>query len=36
MAKANVSDLKSVRNYLNANKVKPNPEYTGVAKGKTF
>lgn len=34
MAKANVSDLKSVRNYLNANKVKPNPEYTGVAKGK--
>lgn len=33
-AKANVSDLKSVRNYLNANKVKPNPEYTGVAKGK--
>lgn len=34
MAKANVSDLKSVRNYLNANKVKPNPGYTGVAKGK--
>ncbi|MCT3602998.1 LTA synthase family protein [Lactobacillus acidophilus] len=34
MAKANVSDLKSVRNYLNANKIKPNPEYTGVAKGK--
>lgn len=34
MAKANVSDLRSVRNYLNANKVKPNPEYTGVAEGK--
>jgi lipoteichoic acid synthase len=34
MAKANVSDLRSVRNYLKANYVKPNPEYTGVAKGK--
>lgn len=34
MAKANVSDLRSVKNYLKANYVKPNPEYTGVAKGK--
>lgn len=34
MAKANVSDLKSVRNYLKENYVKPNPAYTGVAKGK--
>ncbi|WP_289762696.1 LTA synthase family protein [Lactobacillus intestinalis] len=34
MAKANVSDIKSVRKYLKANYVKPNPEYTGVAKGK--
>lgn len=34
MAKANVSDIKSVREYLKANYVKPNPEYTGVAKGK--
>ena len=34
MAKANVSDLRSVRNYLKTNYVKPNPEYTGVAKGK--
>lgn len=34
MAKANVSDLSSVKKYLKANYVKPNPEYTGVAKGK--
>ncbi|MDF7638588.1 LTA synthase family protein [Lactobacillus sp. ESL0791] len=34
MAKANVSDLQSVKKYLRANYVKPNPEYTGVAKGK--
>lgn len=34
MAKANVNDLKSVQRYLKANYVKPNPEYTGVAKGK--
>lgn len=34
MAKANVSDIKSVQKYLKANYVKPNPEYTGVAKGK--
>ena len=34
MAKANVNDLDSVQKYLKANKVKPNPEYTGVAKGK--
>ncbi|RVU69951.1 MULTISPECIES: LTA synthase family protein [Lactobacillus] len=34
MAKANVDDLKSVRKYLKLNYVKPNPAYTGVAKGK--
>ena len=34
MAKANVSDLSSVKKYLKVNYVKPNPEYTGVAKGK--
>ncbi|MGQ5710055.1 LTA synthase family protein [Lactobacillus sp. PSON] len=34
MAKANVSDINSVQKYLKANYVKPNPEYTGVAKGK--
>lgn len=34
MAKANVSDLSSVKKYLKANYVKPNSEYTGVAKGK--
>ncbi|WEV39019.1 LTA synthase family protein [Lactobacillus sp. ESL0680] len=34
MAKANVSDLGSVQKYLKANYVKPNPQYTGVAKGK--
>src|SRR5699024_5160533 len=34
MAKANVSDLRSVRQYLKANYVKPNPAYNGVAKGK--
>lgn len=34
MAKANVNDLKSVQKYLKTNYVKPNPEYTGVAKGK--
>ncbi|WEV71239.1 LTA synthase family protein [Lactobacillus sp. ESL0785] len=34
MAKANVSDLSSVQKYLQANYVKPNPQYTGVAKGK--
>lgn len=34
MAKANVSDLSSVKKYLKVNYVKFNPEYTGVAKGK--
>ncbi|GGG35766.1 lipoteichoic acid synthase [Lactobacillus apis] len=34
MAKANVSDLSSVKKYLKVNYVKPNPEYAGVAKGK--
>lgn len=34
MAKANTNDLHSVRKYLKANYVKPNPQYTGVAKGK--
>lgn len=34
MAKANSSDLQSVRKFLKANYVKPNPAYTGVAKGK--
>ncbi|MDF7669279.1 LTA synthase family protein [Lactobacillus sp. ESL0703] len=34
MAKANVSDLGSVQKYLKANYVKPNSQYTGVAKGK--
>ncbi len=34
MAKANVSDLHSVEQYLKTNYVQPNPEYTGVAKGK--
>ncbi|MDN5584884.1 MAG: LTA synthase family protein, partial [Lactobacillus sp.] len=34
MAKANVSDLRSVREYLKSNYVKPNPAYNGVAKGK--
>ena len=34
MAKANVSDLSSVKKYLKVNYVKPNPKYTGVAKGK--
>ena len=34
MAKANVSDLSSVKKYLKVNYVKPNPEYTGVAKCK--
>lgn len=36
MAKANVSDLSSVKKYLKVNYVKPNPEYTGVAKGKNI
>lgn len=34
MAKANVSDLQSVKKYLKVNYVKPNKEYSGVAKGK--
>ena len=34
MAKANVSDLQSVKKYLKVNYVKPNSAYTGVAKGK--
>ena len=34
MAKANVSDLQSVKKYLKINYVKPNSTYTGVAKGK--
>ena len=34
MAKANVSDLQSVKKYLKVNYVKPNSTYTGVAKGK--
>jgi len=34
MAKANVSDLQSVKKYLKLNYVKPNSAYTGVAKGK--
>ncbi len=34
MAKANVSDLHSVKKYLKLNYVKPNAAYTGVAKGK--
>ena len=34
MAKANVSDLQSVKKYLKVNSVKPNSAYTGVAKGK--
>lgn len=34
MAKANVSDLRSVKKYLKLNYVQPNREYTGVAKGK--
>ncbi|RMC24845.1 MULTISPECIES: LTA synthase family protein [unclassified Lactobacillus] len=34
MAKANVSDLRSVKKYLKINYIKPNAEYTGVAKGK--
>lgn len=34
MAKANVSDLHSVKRYLKINYVKPNSQYTGVAKGK--
>jgi len=34
MAKANVSDLQSVKKYLKINYVKPNSAYTGVAKGK--
>ncbi|WEV40202.1 LTA synthase family protein [Lactobacillus sp. ESL0681] len=34
MAKANVSDLNSIQKFLRANYVKPNPQYTGVAKGK--
>lgn len=34
MAKANSSDLQSIRRFLKANYVKPNPEYTGVAKEK--
>ncbi|GFZ27498.1 LTA synthase family protein [Lactobacillus corticis] len=34
MARANVSDIKAVKNYLKANYVKPNSQYTGVAKGK--
>ncbi|BDR60109.1 LTA synthase family protein [Lactobacillus xylocopicola] len=34
MAKANVSDLHSVKKYLKINYVKPNSNYTGVAKGK--
>lgn len=34
MAKANVSDLQSVKKYLKYNYVKPNKSYTGVAKGK--
>ena len=34
MAKANVSDLQSVKKYLKSNSVKPNATYTGVAKGK--
>lgn len=34
MAKANVSDLRSVKKYLKINYVRPNPQYTGVAKGK--
>ena len=34
MAKANVSDLQSVKKYLKVNYVKPNKAYSGVAKGK--
>ncbi|MBI0033364.1 LTA synthase family protein [Lactobacillus sp. M0396] len=34
MAKANVSDLQSVKKYLKVNYVKPNSAYSGVAKGK--
>ena len=34
MAKANVSDLQSVKKYIKVNYVKPNSAYTGVAKGK--
>ena len=34
MAKANVSDLQSVKKYLKVNYVKPSSAYTGVAKGK--
>ena len=34
MAKANVSDLQSIKKYLKVNYVKPNSAYTGVAKGK--
>lgn len=34
MAKANVNDLRTVRKYLKESYVKPNPEYTGVAKGR--
>ena len=33
-ANADSSDVKSVLNYLNKNRVTPNAEYTGVAKGK--
>ncbi|AIS08790.1 Lipoteichoic acid synthase LtaS Type IIa [Lactobacillus sp. wkB8] len=34
MAKANVSDLQSVKKYLKVNYVRPNKAYSGVAKGK--
>ena len=33
-ANADSSDVKSVLNYLNKNRVTPNAEYTGVAKGR--
>lgn len=34
MAKANVNDLTAVKRYLRENRVKPNKQYQGVAKGK--
>lgn len=36
MAKAKASDLRTVQKYLKKNYVEPNPEYTGVAKGKNI